>query len=322
MPFFSIIIPAYNSEEYLERCINSVLCQEYNNYELIIVNDGSTDKTKQVAEKLESNNRNVKLLNQDNAGVSVARNKGLLLATGKYVIFLDSDDWVLPGYLLFLNDKLNLHSYDGVVLSHYTSDGNTLDKQENQLVLQGLNEINGYLYGHAFLQRFITNSPWDKVFLRELYIKEKLEFPKGMTVGEDAIVMSTLGLSSMKVGAYSDGFLVYMRNTMGVTKSKVNSKQLIDISNSVKLISDRYKDDYEPGLISYMAFRQLVFYILNTPPSKVQLVEFSDHVIRLNTSFLPNKKWKIIHFILKNSIKLSLLSLLIKVNVFLYDKKS
>ncbi|WP_441002131.1 glycosyltransferase family 2 protein [Pseudocolwellia agarivorans] len=322
MPFFSIIIPAYNAEEYIERCLNSVFDQNFDDYELIIVNDGSTDKTKELIESLKHCNKAIKLVNQDNAGVSVARNKGLSLATGKYILFLDSDDWVLPGYLLFLNEEFNLHSHDGIILAHYTSYGKALTKEENHLALQGFHEINGYTYGYLFLQKLITNSPCDKVFLRELYLKDELKFPESVIVGEDAVVMSSLGLSAIKIGIYSEGFLVYMRNTNGITKSKANIRQLIDISKSVNYICNRFEGKYEEGLISYMAFRQLIFYILNCPPNKNQLVEFNNHVLKLNPSFLPNKKWKIIHFILKNAVRLSLLPLLIKIKIFLHKIKT
>lgn len=89
---FSIIIPVYNVENYIRKCINSVLCQTYKNYEIIIVNDGSTDSTTDILKK-EYKKKNIKLIDKENGGLSSARNTGLKYVKGKYIIFLDSDDW-------------------------------------------------------------------------------------------------------------------------------------------------------------------------------------------------------------------------------------
>lgn len=91
-PLVSVIMPAYNSEKYIGKSIESVLAQDYEKFELIIVDDGSKDGTKSIAEQYAKNDIRIKLLEQANQGVSVARNKGLDTATGEYVAFLDSDD--------------------------------------------------------------------------------------------------------------------------------------------------------------------------------------------------------------------------------------
>ena len=91
-PLVSVIMPAYNSEKYIGKSIESVLAQDYENFELIIIDDGSQDGTKSIAEQYAKSDVRIKLLEQANQGVSVARNKGLDTATGEYVAFLDSDD--------------------------------------------------------------------------------------------------------------------------------------------------------------------------------------------------------------------------------------
>lgn len=99
-PFFSIICPAYNSEKYLLKCIDSVVQQTYTSWELIIVNDGSTDSTSKIIDDFEKNNACVKGFFQKNNGQAIARNNGLSHVKGKYVLFLDSDDYLDPDYLL------------------------------------------------------------------------------------------------------------------------------------------------------------------------------------------------------------------------------
>lgn len=92
----SVIIPVYNSEKYLKRCVESVLNQTYSNIEIIIINDGSTDNSKKILEELKENNKNIQLLSQQNKGQSAARNLGMKVAQGEYIGFVDSDDWIHP----------------------------------------------------------------------------------------------------------------------------------------------------------------------------------------------------------------------------------
>ena len=109
----SIIVPIYNVEQYLEECVNSLFQQDINidEYEIILINDGSTDKSDEIAKRMAEKYRNITLLTQDNSGQSVARNKGLDLAKGKYIMFVDSDDRLFPnvlGRLLTVAEKNNL----------------------------------------------------------------------------------------------------------------------------------------------------------------------------------------------------------------------
>lgn len=92
--YFSVIVPVYNVQQYLEQCIESVLRQSYTNYEIILVDDGSTDGSTEICDRYVTNYPFVKVIHQENGGISAARNTGLDCATGKYVLFLDSDDFI------------------------------------------------------------------------------------------------------------------------------------------------------------------------------------------------------------------------------------
>ena len=96
MIYFSIIIPAYNAEKYIELCLDSISKQSFNDYELIIINDGSTDHTFNICNRFALNKKQIHLINKENAGVSVARNVGLQQAEGEYVLFVDADDILYP----------------------------------------------------------------------------------------------------------------------------------------------------------------------------------------------------------------------------------
>ena len=94
MSKISIIIPMYNAEKYIARCLESVINQSFNDIEIIIVNDGSTDKSLEICRKYAEVDERIVILNKENNGVSVARNQGMNVATGEYVMFVDSDDWI------------------------------------------------------------------------------------------------------------------------------------------------------------------------------------------------------------------------------------
>lgn len=101
MPKLSVIVPVYNVEKYLSRCVESILAQDFADYELILVNDGTKDGSVAIMEEYAQKDARVRLVHKENGGLSSARNAGLAVAQGEYVIFIDSDDWIAPG--LFQN---------------------------------------------------------------------------------------------------------------------------------------------------------------------------------------------------------------------------
>lgn len=98
-PLVSVIIPVYNVEKYLRRCLNSVIDQEYKNIEIILVNDGSTDNSLEMAISYKEKDKRIKVFSQENQGLSAARNTGLDKSQGEYIIFIDSDDYVSKDYV-------------------------------------------------------------------------------------------------------------------------------------------------------------------------------------------------------------------------------
>lgn len=95
-PFLSIIVPVYNVEQYLEKCICSILGQSFGDFELILINDGSIDKSGLLCEEYAKKDKRIRTIHQENAGLSAARNAGIDIAEGEYITFVDSDDWIEP----------------------------------------------------------------------------------------------------------------------------------------------------------------------------------------------------------------------------------
>lgn len=158
MPTISVVIPVYMTADYLPRCINSVLCQSYTDFELILVDDGSPDECGKICDEYAKKDSRIRVIHQTNSGVSAARNSGLEIATGMYVVFIDSDDWVDENYLLALSKAgadFVAHSF-----STYSEEGSwikKLDVKSDRLstttenVLSLLNEgILGYIVCKRF----------------------------------------------------------------------------------------------------------------------------------------------------------------------------
>ena len=114
-PFISIVVPVYNVERYLPRCIESILRQTYTNFELILVDDGTPDRSGIICDRYAERDSRIRVIHKENGGVSTARNTGIDAAKGEWITFVDSDDWVSDEYLKTLTTHLHNNSYDLVI---------------------------------------------------------------------------------------------------------------------------------------------------------------------------------------------------------------
>lgn len=180
----SIIVPVYNSENTIKKCIDSLIDQSYQNIEIIIINDGSVDNSVNIIKRYLDVDERIKLFTIENAGVSNARNSGLKYATGEYVVFCDSDDYVTENYIKDLishiDDEIDL------VISNYYFDINSKICPK-PLVLEGLysktNNIQEWI-NNFFLHHYI-HSPYCKIYKKEIIDKYNLIYDVSMTFGED-----------------------------------------------------------------------------------------------------------------------------------------
>ena len=116
-PTFSIVIPVFNTEKYLKECVESILNQAYDSYEIILVDDGSKDSSLQICREYEARDKRIRAIHKENGGVSSARNTGIELAKGKYITFIDSDDWFRQGALSFAAQRLSETGADVLAFS-------------------------------------------------------------------------------------------------------------------------------------------------------------------------------------------------------------
>lgn len=194
----SIIVPAFNSENYLEKCINSILNQTYKDIEVIIINDGSIDNTAEICTKLELKDKRVKAFHQENSGVARARNFGLKKSSGEYICWVDSDDWIEPTYIGDLVEKMQMYSADMVMVhSNQNRKKDTVFKERVELIREFLlGNINSFL--------------WTTLIKKDFY--NGIEF-EDIKIGEDALLLLQIFTKVTKlVYCYNNGYHYILRN--------------------------------------------------------------------------------------------------------------
>lgn len=182
----SIIIPVYNAENTLNRCLDSIVNQEYKNYEVILINDGSTDNSKKILDEYKDKYTNIIVKHKINEGVSSARNMGLEIASGKYIMFADSDDFFINQWLGKLNHELLKDDIDLVVTSFIEVDFKRNELNHNILKDENQNScIVNKLPGFYFTEGFI-HPCWGKLYKKEIIINDNIRF-LNQSLSEDTI---------------------------------------------------------------------------------------------------------------------------------------
>ena len=180
-PFISIIIPVYNAAKYVERCLESIINQDFKDFEILIIDDGSSDSSFSICEKIALKDKRIKLFRQLNSGVSSARNKGIENAIGEWLCFYDADDSVPPNALQFLaNTAINLQP--DVIIGNYNEiiSDNEVITYSNSLPKQCLlnrQDIIDSILNKAILPNNFFNSCCMKMYRRQIFIQYKLAFP-------------------------------------------------------------------------------------------------------------------------------------------------
>jgi glycosyltransferase involved in cell wall biosynthesis len=176
----SVIVPVYNSAQYLSECLESVLSQSFKNFEVICINDGSTDNSLEILKQFQNKDSRIKIIDQENQGVSTARNAGLKIAQGKYVGFVDSDDTIEKDFFGKLYDTAERNNADAV----YSKISSIKVFPFKHEVLKG-GDITKELIP-LFLREDGLNSVCNKIFLNRTIQNHQISFPVGIKHGEDA----------------------------------------------------------------------------------------------------------------------------------------
>lgn len=226
---FSIIIPIYNAEKYLVECVDSVLCQTYTNFELILVDDGSLDSCPFICDKYASDDSRVKVVHQKNAGQAAARNAGVAISQGDYLMFLDSDDYyATKDVLKQVNEKVESSSADVVLFGYkklYESDGSFGSAVTNFPEFTDKSSPSDVVI--SLLQNDIYDgSAWTKAIKRTLIVDNAIRFRPGM-ISEDSDWYLNVMSHACSYDCIKEVFVIYRQHADSVSH-KVNLNALVD----------------------------------------------------------------------------------------------
>lgn len=218
----SVIIPVYKVEQYLDRCLESIVNQTYRNLEIILVDDGSPDSCPEKCDVWAARDDRIKVIHKENGGLSSARNAGLDVMTGELVTFVDSDDFIKPtmyaDMLRCLEDTESDIVCCGRIIKSY-------DLEEEQLTC---NSKEVYTSAEAMRQLLIKRSmdeaAWDKIYFSKLF--ENIRFPVGVT-NEDIIVILDVIKNSNRVCHAGKAYYYYWKNPHGITKSHYGAMSIV-----------------------------------------------------------------------------------------------
>ena len=206
-PLISIIIPIYDVERFLDRCIQSVLKQTYTNIEIILVDDGSHDNCPQMCDKYALNDKRIKVIHKKNGGLSSARNAGLKIATGEWIGFVDSDDWIEPNtYEEAITAALE-NTVDVVQWNLIPFD-DTHEKQIQYLYESGIYKIKELNTMH-----WILNTAYTKLYAKYLFDEYQFQYPDGVSIIEDICVSYRVFCKISKLYFINKTFYHYYHRT-------------------------------------------------------------------------------------------------------------
>lgn len=253
----SVIVPVYNAEKYLKRCIDSIINQTYKNFEIILVDDGSEDKSSEICDHFFKKDCRVKVIHKKNEGVSSARNEGLNQSKGKYISFIDADDWIERNFLLEMYNELKKHNvdyvtcgYNRVYENHSEILNNDLTEElvsANEYIIKILNVQNGYGFAHM------------KLISKEAI--GNIRFNTNISVGEDAFFNVQLCKKINKFLIYNKALYNYYFNPNSVVRN-YDENYCNKYLHSMKLMNNYIRKNYFDNRVDQNLYNYIAYHIL------------------------------------------------------------
>ena len=247
----SLIIPAYNSEKVITKCLDSIYKQTHKNIEVIVINDGSKDGTLSILKKYKKEHKDLIIIDKENAGQAVARNDGIKKSTGEYMMFIDADDFLEQDYLKIMLTSLKKNKAD-LVISGFTN--YNVDYRALSVVKRKNN---------SFAQ-YASCTPWARLY-RSNFIKDNnILFPE-IRYGEDNAFTAIIASYAKKAIAIDNAGYGYYYNTASLTKTtfrSFNRVNIIPANNEIlkNINKEYYKKNYK--LVNYFIVKQSIYYLL------------------------------------------------------------
>lgn len=335
----SVIVPVYNVQNYLAQCINSIIQQSYTNLEIMLINDGSTDNSPQICEEFRKIDRRIKVINQPNSGVSAARNTGIAIATGDYITFVDSDDWLEKDMYKRIVDAICENQRADIVMCDYITVQNDDTAKITSNLRAGfyskkdiIHEIYPTLLVTENFGRLPIVSVWNCLFRKTLFADRRLYFSENLRYSEDYLFMAAV-MTHCKSYFYIKNYFGYNYRQYEASRSKKYEPKwwinLLDLNKQLrKLLSDNGEYDFTRQLKLQLIHSALfVSGSINNNPrmsfvEKVKVLKTVFHDQSLKNGFTElkfanqSKSLRIVLFIIKQRMPLAYLLYVVSIEKF------
>lgn len=292
----SVIVPVYNVEKYIKKCLDSLVNQTLNGVEIIVVNDGSPDNSQKIIDEYAKKYKNVKSYIKENGGLSDARNYGIKKATGEYISFVDSDDYIRNDMLEIMYNYAIKEDLDVVVCDSI----NVYDNGSEILIKSNNN------YSDNDVRNYIISPPMACTRLFKKTIFDKIQFKKNIYYEDLEMTPKVVNITD-KIGFVSEGLYYYVQRDGSIMKQNVFNKKLLNIFDVLKSNKDLLEDKF-PEEIEYMYITHLLrtasLRFLNYDNGK----EYIYKIHNIMKEYFP--KWKNNVYYKKSSFKLKLICIL------------
>ena len=281
-PKLSVIVPVYKAEEYLHRCVDSILAQTFTDFELILVNDGSPDNSSSICEEYAQKDSRVKVIHKKNGGVSSARNMGIDNALGEWITFIDADDYVEQGFF-----NIPLSAKEDLLIQNYNIFGrinHTVDFVKSIIQPAQIQEFINKNIHELFLR-----VPWAKFFKRSIILENNIKFTEGVKIGEDTIFVLEY-LKNIKSVQYlaSSSYMYKSNEEKDELKYRLTPEKSVEIFN---MFINRY-ERLNADSIYFLDFTFCYFYSLIHPREhkKETRIWYSDKCVKKIYRIIRNYK--------------------------------
>ena len=313
-PLLSIIVPIYNVEQYLDRCIQSILNQTYQNLEIILVDDGATDCSGAIADSYAAKDKRIKVFHKENGGLSDARNYGLEHVTGDYILFIDSDDFIVNIMCERLITVASSNNADIVSCNYYIYRGDddisihNMSVQDDKRTFTGMDMLRYYLLK---TEPFDLNVVWNKIFKLDLFNGvEPVRFPKGR-VQEDNFTIFRLFLNANSIVTVNEPLYYYVQRA-GSIMANFTRRFMIDTIESHMYMSDylmnhcsSVKNELQLYLLnSYVELSRRVCANKCKKECNDLLIQYKHYVLDHTADTSHNPMWKCKQYIKRLLVKL------------------
>lgn len=317
---FSVVVPVYNVENYLKYCLESIVNQTYKNMEIILVDDGSTDKSSEICDFFKVKDNRIKVIHKENGGLSSARNTGIENSTGDYLIFIDSDDYwddntaleqvynnliQSKADVLMFGFKKYYESNKVIEKSKYIFDRNMIDINSKKSTLNYLVKNN-----------LLISSACNKVIKADLFMKYDLKFKEGI-LSEDIDWNARLIINADSFDVLNNSFYIYRQRDCSITHSKT-LKHIEDLLENLEfcvdiLNEDNSKVDFIDEYMSYVAYQYMTILVSikqvseKIPKEIIRRIKDFRYLLKFNLNYKVN-----IFYVINKYLGFSVLNIFIK----------